>query len=62
MLDKLMAIISRISTDAGFRSDLQQQPELALASYQLSTEEQAALKSMLEKTQNYSVTPNGFWW
>lgn len=62
MLDKLVQIIDRLSTDVGFRQQVQQQPETALASYQLNTEEKTALKSMLEKSHNFSIKPYGNMW
>jgi hypothetical protein len=60
MLDKLTAIVERISTDLGFRELLQQQPDAALASYQLSGEEKGALKDMLSKSE--FVGPNLAFW
>lgn len=61
MLDKLLAIVDRLSADAGFRTQVQEQPEVALASYQLSTEEKSALKAMLEKNQNFVKPLSRFW-
>jgi hypothetical protein len=45
MSKTLTAIVERASTDAAFRAQLQQDPEGALASYQLTAEEKAALLS-----------------
>ncbi len=61
MFDKLTAIVERISTDLGFRDLLQTQPDVALASYQLSHEEKGALKDMLGRDLK-AVRPNSFWW
>ena len=43
--ENLAQVIERASTDAAFRSQLQSNPEAALAGYDLSAEEKAALKS-----------------
>jgi hypothetical protein len=45
MSDMLAQIIERASTDAQFRAQLQSNPEAALAGYQLTAEEKAALMS-----------------
>ena len=62
MLDKLVQIVDRLTTDLGFRQQVQQQPDTALASYQLNTEEKSALKSMLAKSDNFSIKPYDNWW
>jgi hypothetical protein len=43
--ENLTKVIERASTDAAFRSQLQSNPEAALASYDLTAEEKAALRS-----------------
>jgi hypothetical protein len=43
--ENLAKVIERASTDAAFRSQLQSNPEAALASYELTAEEKAALMS-----------------
>ncbi len=45
MFEALSQVIERASTDAAFRSQLQSNPEAALASYLLTPEEKAALMS-----------------
>jgi putative modified peptide len=49
MSENLSKVIERMSTDAAFRAELQRNPEAALASYQLTAEEKAALRSGDEK-------------
>ena len=43
--ENLAKVIERASTDAAFRSQLQSNPEAALAGYELTAEEKAALMS-----------------
>ena len=43
--ENLTKVIERASTDAAFRSQLQSNPDAALAGYELTAEEKAALKS-----------------
>jgi len=62
MLDKLTDIVERISTDLGFRDLLQKQPDAALASYQLSSEEKGALKDMMTKSSFINPNNNPQWW
>ncbi len=45
MSETLNQVIERASTDAAFRSQLRSNPEAALAGYDLSAEEKAALLS-----------------
>jgi hypothetical protein len=43
--ENIAKVIERASTDATFRSQLQKNPEAALATYELTAEEKAALMS-----------------
>jgi hypothetical protein len=43
--ENLAKVIERASTDAAFRKQLQSNPDAALAAYELTAEEKAALKS-----------------
>jgi hypothetical protein len=43
--ENLAKVIERASTDAAFRTQLQSNPEAALAAYELTAEEKAALMS-----------------
>ena len=45
MSETLSKVIERASTDAAFRAQLQRNPEAALAEYDLTAEEKAALLS-----------------
>ncbi len=45
MSETLSKVIERASTDAAFRAQLRSNPEAALAGYELTAEEKAALKS-----------------
>jgi hypothetical protein len=45
MSEKLREVVERASTDAAFRTQLQINPEAALAGYGLTAEEKAALMS-----------------
>src|SRR4051794_19062823 len=49
MSESLTKIIERMSTDATFRAELERDPEAALAGYQLTAAEKAALRSRDEK-------------
>jgi hypothetical protein len=44
MSDNLRKVIERASQDAAFRAQLQSDPETALAGYELTVEERAALR------------------
>ena len=43
--ENLAKVIERASTDTAFRAQLQSNPDAALAAYELTAEEKAALKS-----------------
>lgn len=68
MSNDLVEFLKRMSSDMSFKSLAQTQPELALAGYSMSNEEQSALKHLLNMTpderKSYMVKPAnspGFW-
>lgn len=67
MSTSLVEFLKRMSSDMSFKSLAQTQPELALAGYSMSSEEQSALKQLLNMTsderKNYmKITPDLMFW
>ena len=64
MSNTVTEFIKRISTDNSFREFAQSQPDTALSSYSMTTDEQRAVKSLLEKPEGTDFgtkAGNGFW-
>jgi hypothetical protein len=64
MSNGLVEFLKRLSNDLSFKSLAEQQPDLALAGYQMSDEERNALKGMLRSENQHSafVRPANNWW
>jgi hypothetical protein len=61
MLDKIVEIVDRLSTDLGFRELCETQPEVALASYNLSAEERVALQAAIKRDDVLPQNPGRLW-